>query len=194
MRISFFLFLTIYSCSGSSEISSEKLKPYFDLVGLIDSQILLMDSIHPEIQKKAFINGEEETNRLKPDSSQWANELNIFKNADINKSVLFGQYNIKDLPSEPTSNLKIRIYEAKNPREVNVNYLKIYFLNEIQNVRKIEASVSEINPLFKGNLKLQLNLTEDGYRNLRLKSYLIEGEQKMLLMDTVNYKIEVEVF
>lgn len=192
-KLLFLSFLLFWGCEQPGKNVYLEELPYYDLAGLIDQQIRLLDSIRPDVVKVAFYEGKEETNRLKPDSSQWANLLELFKNADINKPVLRGQYIEKSGQKDSNSNLNVRMYEPENPENVNVQYLKVYYVDELDDVRKIEVRIKEDNVLFKGVRDLRMELIEDGEGNLLLSSYSIKGIQKMVMIDSVTFKIEAEV-
>ncbi len=117
MKINIMLFILpligILSCTDPVEREADGLK-YYDLNGLIDQQLVWLIELNPEIRKTAVLNGIPESSSMHLDSVQWARELKIFRDADLNKSRLRQEYRIVEDLSEPTSNLKIRLYKAIN--------------------------------------------------------------------------------
>jgi len=180
----------ILSCSDPVEKESTNLK-YYDLNGLIDQQLVWLIEFNPEIRKTAVLNGIPESSSMRLDSVQWARELKIFRDADLNKSRLRLEYRIVEDLSEPTSNLKIRLYEAINKEMMEVEYLKIFYVEKEEDLRKLEASVREKNSLFSSKKTLYMTFEDDGNGSIKIKHFKIEGQQKMILMDTVKFSLEV---
>jgi len=180
----------ILSCTDPVEKESTNLK-YYDLNGLIDQQLVWLIEFNPEIRKTAVLNGIPESSSMRLDSVQWARELKIFRDADLNKSRLRLEYRIVEDLSEPTSNLKIRLYEAINKEMMEVEYLKIFYVEKEEDLRKLEASVREKNSLFSSKKTLYMTFEDDGNGSIKIKHFKIEGQQKMILMDTVKFSLEV---
>lgn len=194
MKINIRLFILpligILSCTDPVERESDSLK-YYDLNGLIDQQLVWLIELNPKIQKTAVLNGIPESSSMHLDSVQWARELKIFRDADLNKSRLRQEYRIVEDLSEPTSNLKIRLYEAINKEMMEVEYLKIFYVEEEDDLRKLEASVREKNALFSSKKMLYMTFEDNGNGSIKIIHFKIEGHQKMILMDTVKFSLEV---
>lgn len=194
MKINIRLFILpligILSCTDPVERESDSLK-YYDLNGLIDQQLVWLIELNPKIQKTAVLNGILESSSMHLDSVQWARELKIFRDADLNKSRLRQEYRIVEDLSEPTSNLKIRLYEAINKEMMEVEYLKIFYVEEEDDLRKLEASVREKNALFSSKKMLYMTFEDNGNGSIKIIHFKIEGHQKMILMDTVKFSLEV---
>jgi len=187
----FILFLIgILSCTNPVKKESDSLK-YYDLNGLIDQQLDWLIEFNPKIQKTAVLNGIPESSSMRLDSVQWTRELKIFRDADLNKSRLRQEYRIVEDLSEPTSNLKIRLYEAINKEIMEVEYLKIFYVEKEEDLRKLEASVREKNSLFSSKKALYMTFEDDGNGSIKIKHFKIEGQQKMILLDTVKFSLEV---
>lgn len=187
----FILFLIgILSCTNPVKKESDSLK-YYDLNGLIDQQLDWLIEFNPKIQKTAVLNGIPESSSMRLDSVQWTRELKIFRDADLNKSRLRQEYRIVEDLSEPTSNLKIRLYEAINKEIMEVEYLKIFYVEKEEDLRKLEASVLEKNSLFSSKKTLYMTFEDDGNGSIKIKHFKIEGQQKMILLDTVKFSLEV---
>jgi len=184
--VAFFLLL-IYGCSQDSETDST-LK-YFDVNGLIDNQIVFLFQNGAKLQKTATINSEGEENVLEIDSAGWIEELGIFRDVDLNRNVYLKAYQVVAGDSDPGSNLKSYIYQPVNSDDVLVKYLKIFFLNDSLEIRRLEAEIYESNLLFKNQKIYKMEFDRDGFNNLVLQSYRIEGYQKMTTMDTVRFSI-----
>jgi len=70
-----------------------------------------------------------------------------------------------------------------------IKYLKIFFVNDSLEIRRLEAEIYESNSLFKNQKFFKMEFDRDGFNNLVLQSYQIEGYQKMITMDTVRFSI-----
>ena len=187
----FILFLIgILSCTNPVKKESDSLK-YYDLNGLIDQQLDWLIEFNPKIQKTAVLNGIPESSSMRLDSVQWTRELKIFRDADLNKPRLSLEYKVVEDLSEPTSNLKIRLYEAINKEIMEVEYLKIFYVEKEEDLRKLEASVLEKNSLFSSKKTLYMTFEDDGNGSIKIKHFKIEGQQKMILLDTVKFSLEV---
>ncbi|RZK21134.1 MAG: hypothetical protein EOO56_11740, partial [Hymenobacter sp.] len=67
--------------------------PYFDLRGLLDAQVRQLAARHPAVTKQVSLRGKApETVRVP--QVKWADELQIFYQADINKAALRGAYRV----------------------------------------------------------------------------------------------------
>ena len=196
MKINIRLFtlplIGILSCTDPVERESDGLK-YYDLNALIDQQLVWLIELNPEIRKTAVLNGIPESSSMRLDSVQWARELKIFRDADLNKSRLRQEYRIVEDLSEPTSNLKIRLYQAINKEMTEVEYLKIFYVEEEDDLRKLEASVREKNALFSSKKMLYMTFEDNGNGSIKIIHFKIEGQQKMILMDTVKFSLEVSL-
>jgi len=190
LRLFILPLIGILSCTDPVKRESEGLK-YYDLNGLIDQQLIWLIEFNPKIQKTAVLNGIPESSSMRLDSVQWARELKIFRDADLNKSRLRQEYRVVEDLSEPTSNLKIRLYEAINKEIMEVEYLKIFYVEKEVDLRKLEASVREKNSLFSSRKTLYMTFEDDGNGSIKINHFKIEGQQKMILMDTVKFSLEV---
>jgi len=192
LRLSLLPLIGILSCTDPVERESDGLK-YYDLNGLIDQQLVWLIELNPKIRKTAVLNGIPESSSMHLDSVQWARELKIFRDADLNKSRLRQEYRIVEDLSEPTSNLKIRLYQAINTEMTEVEYLKIFYVEEEDDLRKLEASVREKNALFSSKKMLYMTFEDNGNGSIKIIHFKIEGKQKMILMDTVKFSLEVSL-
>src|SRR6185503_3314281 len=80
--------LLLFSCK-KEQLTKEKLQ-YFDLSGFIDEQAKNLSAQKWQVEKNVFLNGKDEKKIIA--ISNWENELNAFKEADINKKSFLGKY------------------------------------------------------------------------------------------------------
>ena len=187
MRKILLVSLCLFSCSqAGQEVKTGEL--YFSLEKLVEEQVSILSSGTYQIKKTAFLNEKHDEKILKPDSLGWLDELKLFRDADINLPSLQGVYEMVAGPGELTSNLQeIDFIPVKEVQ--GVQYIKVFYAENRDDVRKIETRVTEVNSLFRGETILKLELRRDGENNLVLTSYEITGGQKMIMLDSVEYKI-----
>ena len=181
------LFLFNTSCVKEAPLdSSSEANPYFDLKGLIDRQIYLLDSINPEVNMNAVISGEKESQTLRKDSADWAETLKLYAEADLNKPVLRGQYTVTD-SSLQDSDLRLKIYQAKSGAEAEIPYMKVFYQDSLSEVRRVETYFLEENLLYstQRNMSLEFDKKDGG---VLLSAYSTTGKQKMIFRDSILYQ------
>lgn len=180
----------IWSCIPDQNNKTKTDNAFYDINGLIDEQVKILDSINPSILKKAILNGKEEVTELTPlDSETWTKELIILKSVDINRSMLSDSYRITE---SSDSNSKKILYTSKYPEKTKVEELSILLSISNQNPIEIHATVDNKNELFDSSKKLEIEFTtKDDI--LLLTSYKIEGSQKMISKDSNTYLIEAKI-
>jgi hypothetical protein len=187
-RILFLCLVTgTLSCSN---LKSEKVSYYFSIDSLlVDQAKILMDN-NATLLKSAIVNNDTTAATISPDSLQWANELQVFIETDINKPAMKGNYTIT-IEDDPQSNLMIKSFKAIS-NKIAVQSLQVYFLEDLSNIRHVIIMTSEKNSIYSAdkNLKLDFDVIKN---NLRLMSFNVTGYQKMILQDTVNFSVTGKV-
>lgn len=181
------LAMLMTACQGVEQNMENKLEetPYFDLKGMLDQQIALLNQLKPEVEVSASIGQETEKQTVQKDSSDWAEALKLFADTDINKPVLQGQYIVKD-STLTAEGLKATIYQAKDRDDAEIPYLKVFYKENSEHPSHIESMFREDNPLYSTYRNMRLRFEEvDG--NLRLSEYESYGRQKMIFKDSVVY-------
>ena len=193
MRFSCLIFLfLLVSCNYTSKISTDlEQEPYFDMPSLVKRQLAHLDSLQPSVEVTAIIDGRQEVETMQKDSADWAETLKLFSDANINRPVLQGRYQVKDSTDQSTE-WNIRIYQARQPSDVEIPYLAVYYENSLDHVRKIETVFHEKNVLYytERRMEMQLKNTEVG---ALLTEYQSTGTQKMFFRDSVNYSLSAKV-
>jgi len=182
------LILMIGACVPTVEKKQTAIDEYYDINGLIDRQVRLLDSISPSLSKWAFIDDTEEKGKITPPDSTWEEELSIFKSMDINKPLLLDSYErvVDDLGEE-----KVISLISKSPKSTNVDTLVISMKKSNQPAR-IYAYLSNQNTLFKTSKNMEIIFKEYQKRHV-LESYTIHGWQKMLTKDTTKFDIKARI-
>ncbi|HZX73682.1 MAG TPA: hypothetical protein VFE57_04625 [Cyclobacteriaceae bacterium] len=188
-RLFFFFITTILFIGCESETSSKK--AYLDIDSLISTQVKNLTEAKAHVLKTASLGNVEDQSEFNPDSLGWTTELDIFRQLDIiNKPTNKDSYEIIDGQKDVNSNLTIRAYKAKS--ELPVRNLKLYYFNDLKNLKKLEAVFAEKNVLYSTERSLSLDFDEIAGKNT-LASYSIEGIQKMIISDTVHFTVKCTV-
>ncbi|HMP99366.1 MAG TPA: hypothetical protein PKC24_06260 [Cyclobacteriaceae bacterium] len=162
---------------------------YFSIDSLVNAQVAQLAAGNFVLEKTASLNGVQEHSSTSLDSAGWARELDIIRRADINKPAYSNAFKIS-ISDDLNSNLKLKTYQLQN--DLPVKSLKIYYLNDVNEIRRIRASIEEETRVFVNDKEILLEF--DIINNqLLLKKYLIEGKQKMILGDSTYYRIAGEI-
>lgn len=172
-------------------VGSEKqqIQEYYNLDSLIRRQIIKLTQKNARLYKKATVNGNTEEKHMQFDSAGWARELALFREADINKPAFSKAYSVKKAEKDIHSNLLFDMFIPINDEKLRIKAIRVYYLNEINSLRKIEIVKEEKNKLFYSSLNMAMYFDESN-KEVVLHSFLIKGKQKLRLKDTVNYTIE----
>jgi hypothetical protein len=178
------LLFILLSCEKKKNITNN----YYPIDSLVQAQIEFLTASKAQLTKKAEINGDEETSTFAPkDSAAWAHELDIFAELNsINSPVNIGKYNSKAGLRDSTSNLSIHLITSRTA--VPVVLVKIFYLERLSNIKRVEALYREENSLLKGSRNLILEFEEINNKTV-LVSYSIEGSQQMFLGDAVQFAV-----
>lgn len=186
-KIAILLFaVVIISCKDVKPTAT--LSKYYDLDSLIVNQQKALLGMQATVVKQARIAQDSSASEFVPDSLSWSNELDVFKKASLNSPTLLGLYE-STIRQDDKSNLQIKEYSPIPGEELEVSYLRIYYLNDISNIRKLEAEYNEDNPLYQSGRKLKMEF-EDIKGEAMLSKYSVEGSQKMILQDLMTFNIE----
>ena len=157
---------------------------YFDVRGLLDAQVRQLAASHPGVEKQVSVRGGGvETVRVP--QVKWADELQIFYQADINKAALRGAYAV-DSAGLPGGAVR-RTYRLR-PGHDNAPVLRLDVTSQASQPQEVNALIRQDNSLFFGQKSLQLRL-----QNGRLRAYSASGVQKLVLFDTIRYQSAARV-
>lgn len=174
----------IWSCDQSQDLRQQKINTYYDIEGLIEEQLLWLDSVSPFLYKSGTIDGQEDTEKVQPSDSVWRQEFLVFRSMDINKPILADSYNISE---EETATGFTSIYISKFPRATLVDSLRIDF-DQNKNPLFISAFQHSQNPLFVSEKRLEMHFDLAGSHPL-LTEFRVSGMQKMITRHRVNFDI-----
>lgn len=178
-----FVARVLSACSGNVDTTPK----LYSVDSLLSSQAGYLAE-HGVILKKSTSLGDasEEVSLTPKDAAAWKKELEIFAALEIiNKPLNRDAYHLESL-SDAKSNLLVK--SITTSADLPVRYLKVYYQNAPENVRKIEAEYEEDNSLYRSVRILKMEFQEVGDVPA-ITSYSIEGGQKMFLGDSVKYVI-----
>lgn len=189
MRVLVFV-LFVGLVSGCQKQKSNA-KRYLDMDSLVNVQVKYLTQSKATLEKKATIGDKTSSSTAVPDSTSWSHELDVFRQLDlINRPIYRDVYVVSDGVKDSKSNLLIKSFDA--PANSSVPYLRLYYQDTPTRLKKIEALYQETNALYGSQRKLEM-LFDDTTGKPCLKGYLIIGNQKMILSDSVHYTIKSEV-
>lgn len=158
--------------------------PYFDVRGLLDAQVTALSARRPAVEKQVSLRGgAPETVRVP--AVKWADELQIFYQADINKAALRGAYAV-DSASLPGGAVR-RTYRLL-PGHDNAPVLHLAVTSAANQPQLLTATLRQDNTLSFGQKDLQLTL-----QNGQVSQYGVRGVQKLVLFDTLRYATAARV-
>jgi len=185
-----FLLILLSSCSQFNGDKQDAVY-YYNLDSLLEEQKNFLFDTKPTLEKWAYVDGDTSENNYVPDTTQWKGELAFFSKMDINKPVLQDAYDVKDT-NDSKSNLTVRQFMPKNPASVDVQYLKVYYLDNLSNLKKVEAYYKEANPIYKSGRHFLMEFDKiEG--KIALQQFTVTGGQKMILKDSVTFKVKGKI-
>ena len=176
------LFISGLVISGCEKETSGKSGPlkYYDIKGLIEKQIQTLEKENISVSKQSELDGEKETKTI--DHINWQKELEPFIQADINKPAYVSSYRVE----RPDSNTIV--YTLISTDHLLVKKLIIKTDSASKSPVEIKANLGSQNQLYRSEREIIASFL-DG----KLKSYSVEGFQKLATLRKRNFKIEVTV-
>jgi hypothetical protein len=173
------LALLLAGCGEAGPAAPAARRPlYFDVKGLLTEQVAELAARHAVVTKHVQLRAETpETVRVP--TVKWADELQIFFQADINKAALRGAYNV-DSVALPGGALR-RTY-TRLPGQPNAPVTRLMVVQQGAEAQEIAATIVQNNALFSARKQLHMQLQHG-----RLSRYEVVGTQKLVLFDTLRY-------
>lgn len=178
-------FLAACAREGGGDEEVQRIDEYYNVHGLLNQNEEVLRRMDVSLRKKASFGGDQEENLVQLDSTTLARELDVFRQAGINKPVLSGRY--KETRTLQNG-LQVITYEADEPEELDINYLQVSLAPETEQVEVLEALFSDRNILYNSTRLLKVDYGQVAGEQLPL-SYTIDGVQKMIFSDKEEYRI-----
>lgn len=187
----FVLLLFIGLVASGCQKQKVRAKRYIDMDSLVNVQVDYLSKSKASLKKEAIIGEKNSSSSNVLDSMAWSQELDVFRQLDlINRPIYRDAYVVNAGVKDSKSNLLIRSYQA--PSMSAVPYLLLYYQNTPSRLKKLEALYQETNSLYGSQRKLEMYF-EDTTGKSYLTGYSIEGNQKMILSDSVHYVIKADI-
>ena len=170
----------------------------YNVDSLLNNQSDYLAASKAKLEKRAIIAEQSEEESYVPaDSSAWSNELEIFRKInEMNKPVSRGSYLIDDGLFDPASNLTVKAFSVVGDDDVletmPVKYLRIFYSSSVDKPRKIEALYDNRNEMYASGRLMTLEFQQIKDKSV-LTSYRVEGGQKIILGDSVEYVINGKI-
>jgi len=189
------------SCGNRTENQSDLQS--FDLVGLVDSQVIFLTNNQYQVNKSSGLGPSEERTQFVPDSAGWARELNIIRTVDISKPGLRSYYALKTYDS---LEFRIEHYFLMDSGNSDIIFQKIYRDKYTNQLLRVQILQNVTNPIYYSNRFIELIIKKEDEENLKnmdilmdednqeewnnpiIDSIIVEGFQKMILSDTTFYR------
>jgi hypothetical protein len=152
---------------------------YFDVRGLLAQQVAQLSQRHAAVTKRVSLRGNA-TETVRVPTVKWQDELQIFFQADINKTALRGAYRT-DSVALPGGLL--RHTYTRLPGQANAPVAQLTVVQNGAVAQEIAATIVQSNPLFSARKQLRFQL-----KNGQLRHYEVVGTQKLVLFDTLHYQ------
>ena len=151
---------------------------YFDVKGLLNKQVAQLAQRHAAVIKRVSLRGNT-TETVRVPTVKWADELQIFFQADINKAALRGGYAVDSIVLP--GGLLRRTY-TRLPGQPNAPVARLTVVQQGAVAQEVAATIVQNNALFATRKQLHFQL-----QNGQLRQYEVVGTQKLVLFDTLHY-------
>ncbi|MBF9236148.1 hypothetical protein I2I05_01955 [Hymenobacter sp. BT683] len=171
--------VVLAGCGDAGPAAPAARRPlYFDVKGLVTQQVEALAQRQAAVTKRVSVRGNaSETVRVP--AVKWADELQIFFQADINKAALRGAYAV-DSVTLPGGQIR-RTY-TRLPGQPNAPVSRLTVVQQGREAQEVAATIVQSNPLFSAQKQLRFQL-----QNGQLRHYEVVGTQKLVLFDTLHY-------
>ena len=173
-------FSGLSGCADQAVTPQQEQPVYFDVPGFIDEQIAALGKTPVRLQKTVGLERENPEHQT-VNEPNWATELALFREIDLNKKALAGLYTeTKTVFPEGEKLLYTLNPEAAAPI-VSLEIRK----NKQGQVKRLQAVYKQKNTLFYNREIRTLETNESE----KIKTYQISGVQKVLLFDSLAYRV-----
>ena len=169
----------LVGCGDAGPAAPDARRPlYFDVKGLLNKQVAQLAQRHAAVVKRVSLRGNA-TETVRVPTVKWADELQIFFQADINKAALRGGYAVDSIVLP--GGLLRRTY-TRLPGQPNAPVTRLMVVQQGAVAQEVAATIVQNNALFATRKQLHFQL-----QNGQLRQYEVVGTQKLVLFDTLHY-------
>jgi hypothetical protein len=178
-----FLAFILLSCQGNDSKKTKHNFGYPELSQLFTAQQQLLLKNSAGLQKRATLNKQTEEATILPNNVEWAKELSVFQELDLNKPSYIGFIKKDSLPT--SSGYTITYTTDKQTiaiKKLILNY------NTAGTITSLNADIIKANELSSTEKHLQATFSVTPTEAI-LQQYSIESIQKVVLKDELYTKI-----
>lgn len=180
LSVLFVLAFIISSCQNPTDTNAPK--NYFDLKGFIETQVTELNKRKPLVSKEMVMGTDKDS--ISTTEIDWAKELELFTQADLNKQAYQLSYEI----TQPTP--FTYVYVLKSGEKLPVKSLKILVDETSKQPKLVEALLKEENKLYDSEKQLSLTCTLRPEGAWLIKTYEISGFQHLTLTDKKPFSVK----
>jgi hypothetical protein len=164
----------------------------FNVDSLLANQAELLQHKNAMLSKHVVMNGKESETRIQTlDSLAWRKELRLFETIHVvNKSVNKEAYTIVDRIANVNSNLLTKSISTDRPLAVRL--LQLHYLKSPDHLRNVSVEIEHRNWMYTNKNTLDLHFQDIG-QDIVLVGYRIQGHQKVMFRDSVNFDIRAMI-
>ena len=167
----FLLLLLFLGCQDKPEQQQKKELAYFDLNGYFKKESGRLSAASPYITKTVRINDSAETQKIR--LNNWTKELEIFKDADINKAAWKGMFKVNKKADT--------VVYTSDDEKIPVKEVSIFYRNAIdKNPHGLRIIINNSNILYE---------SRDTLIYYPDSVYQVKKTQDILLLSKKNYQI-----
>lgn len=185
-QILFLIALTGLMAACDSPSQQAQSKVYYDVEGFVKGQIDALSKVRPSVHKIARLKSETQQKTTK--DINWAHELELFIQADINKPAFRSSY-IVNRPDSLTYQYIVKPEEEK----LTVQSLTIRLDSTTHKPRRIDALLKTKNLLYESERHVALEGGPTNSQQWRILAYQIDGFQQLRFFDRNAFSIKANV-
>lgn len=173
---------------------TQETRVLYPMDSLLESQIKFLAARKATLVKSGVIDGKPDSTTYTPADSAWRTELEMFEMMKMmNKPAIRQRLLVDDGLFDPSSNLTVKAFSeipAKTgEKPLPLKYVRVFYLESPLKPLRIEALTEEENTMYSNTRLVQLNFSPIG-NDMILTGYTVEGKQKMMLSDSVVFKLQ----
>jgi hypothetical protein len=160
---------------------------YYALNQVIDAEIKSLTTANAGLYKQVALDDKKEEMLLLPSQLKWSNELALFKDINLNKPAWQGYIKTE---TTPIANGELVVYTAQ---KADIPFRRVLMVfNAAKQLDSLAVDLETENEITH-TVRTLTAAWENTEANHHLKKYSINGFQKVLLNDTLFYKVNGEV-